>query len=93
MGEVLLSLRLWPPGMCCWFTGFINNRQKQTDTKGAAVLSWTTLTEHPLRPEGYYQCLTGAVSTTAQPTHQKPSLTACVYPCSPSITSTEFRKE
>jgi len=28
-GEVQLSLRLWPPGMCSGCTGFINNRQTQ----------------------------------------------------------------
>ena len=65
MGEVQLSLRLWQPGMCCGFTGFINNRQKQADTKGAAVLSRAALAEQPLRPPGYYQRLTGPVSAGA----------------------------
>lgn len=54
MGEVQLSLCLWQPGMCSGFTGFINNRQKQADTKGAAVLSWSTFAERPLRPPCYY---------------------------------------
>lgn len=75
MGEVQLSLHLWQPGMRCGFTGFINNRQKQADTKGAAVLSRTTLTEHLLRPPGYYQRLTGAVSTSVC---DPPSLPECV---------------
>lgn len=57
MGEVQLCLRLWQPGMCCRFTGFINNRQKQADTKGSAVLSRAALAEHPLRPPGYDQRL------------------------------------
>lgn len=66
MGEVQLSLRLWLPGMCCGLTGFINNRQKKADTKGAAVLGRTTLAERDLHPPGYYQrLLTGAVSTSA----------------------------
>ncbi len=91
MGEVQLSLRLWQPGMRCGFTGFINNRQKQADTKGAAVLSRTTLAEHPLRPPGYRRCLAGAVSTGARPTRP-----ACmrIYPCSSSISSrSEYRQE
>ncbi len=76
MGEVLYSLHLWQPGMCCGFTGFINNRQKQADTKGTAVLSRTSLTERTLHPPGYHQRLTGAVNTSVQPTQP-----ACMCVC------------
>lgn len=93
MGEVLqLCLRLWQPGMCSGFTGFINNRQKQADTKGAAVLSRTTLAEHPLRPPGYYQRLTGALSTSARP---HPHVCVCVpaAPASPALLGLNAEKE
>lgn len=65
MGEVQPSLRLWQPGMCQGFTGFINNRQKQADTKDAAVLSHTALAEHRLCPPGYDRCPTGAATDPA----------------------------
>lgn len=83
MCVVQLSLRLRLPGMCCGSTGFINNRQKEADTKGTAVLSRTTLAELPLHPPDYYQRLTGAVS--AGPT--QPACLPASIPAAPVSTA------
>lgn len=67
IGEVQVSLRLWPHGMCGGFTGFINNCQRHANTKGAAVPRRSTLSKPPLHLKSYYQHLTGAGSPSAHP--------------------------